>query len=341
MSDSSGISDFINQVGGLLALTCVAGIIWLIMFGLIMQRANERRRREKEGLPPLPAFHVVWWQRIKQALGSQPPTPRTEPDYSPRLTTANAPKVTPKRTLPAGLSAPDLSLLTSDFSAPTPVQNNQFTPEPFEAFQSDEPVAPLESTAEPVESTPLDSPTEEPLDSVELLRVWRDLSTGSLVLEIGGQRFTSLGHLRSADLERRFVSVVRELDGLVRPAGAPPSPAPRPTIAPATDKDELPPPSMRPGAMFRQMTRAAMGQNPTAPEVSAPQTIADQIEDLLQARLVDLHSFQGRTIHVRPSVEGGVRIEIDGKFYDGIGDVDDPDVRELLGEVVREWESKQ
>jgi hypothetical protein len=93
--------------------------------------------------------------------------------------------------------------------------------------------------------------------------------------------------------------------------------------------------------MFRQMTRVAMGQNPTTPEASAPLTIADQIEDLLQARLADLPSFQGRTIHVRPSIEGGVRIEIDDKFYDGIGDVDDPAVRELLGDVVREWESQQ
>lgn len=342
MSDSSGISDFISQVGGLLGLTCVAGIIWLIMLGLIMQRANERRRREKEGLPPLPGFHVVVWQRIKQALGSEPPAPRPEPDYSSRLAKASTPKKgTPtKATLPPGLSAPDLSLLTSDLSVPEPVRQRPqpVAPEPVQVFPVEEPIPAPEP--DPVNYAPPEAlvPAEEPRDSVELLRVWRDLSTGSLVVEIGGQRFTSLDHLRSVDLERRFVNVVHELDGLARPTSAA---TPRVTISPAADKDETAPPSMRPGAMFRQMTRAAMGQNPATPDMNTPLTIADQIEELLQARLVDLPSFRGRTIHVRPSLEGGVRIEIDGQFYDGIGAVEDPDVRALLGEVVREWESKQ
>jgi hypothetical protein len=340
MSDSSGISDFINQVGGLLALTCVAGIIWLIMFGLIMQRANERRRRQKEGLPPLPGFHVIWWNRIKQMLSGQSPAPLTEPDLSSRLTrTASAPKPRPKTTIPAGLSAPDLSLLTSDLSAPPPAPKwEPAEPEPYKAVE--EPAASFDYAADPI---PQDlPPAAEPPDSIELLRVWRDLSTGSLVVEIGGQQFNSLEHLRNADLERRFVNVVRELDGLSQPKGSKPTQAPRATISPATGKDEAPPPpSLGPVSMFRQMGRAAIGQTPTTPEVSAPQTIADQIEDLLQARLAKLPSFQGRTIHVRPSVDGGVRIEIDERFYDGIGDVDDPDVRALLGDVVREWESKQ
>ncbi len=98
---------------------------------------------------------------------------------------------------------------------------------------------------------------------------------------------------------------------------------------------------MKPGTMFRQMGRAAMGQSPQAADEKPSLTIADQIEALLQARLVNLPSYSRRTIHVRPSVSGGVKIEVDGQYYDGVGDVTDPDVRELLMDVVREWESQQ
>jgi hypothetical protein len=178
--------------------------------------------------------------------------------------------------------------------------------------------------------------------------VWRDLTDGTLVVEIGRRRFRSLNELRGADLERRFRNVVRDLDALSTPprrAPAAPSPAreetPPAKARPKPPSEEVPPTSMGPGAMLRQMRRVAMGQTPEPVEQKPELSIADQIEDLLQARLAEMPSFSGREIHVRPSLTGGVRIEVDGRAYEGVGDVDDGDVRDLLADVVREWEESQ
>ena len=66
----------------------------------------------------------------------------------------------------------------------------------------------------------------------------------------------------------------------------------------------------------------------------------EQIEEILQARL-PYSPFAGRAIHIHTSVDGGVAIEVDGKYYDGVGSVPQADVQEFLRSVVQEWESRQ
>ena len=44
---------------------------------------------------------------------------------------------------------------------------------------------------------------------------------------------------------------------------------------------------------------------------------------------------------MQPSLGGLVIIKVDGKFYEGVGEVADDDVRALLQDVVREWEESQ
>ena len=90
--------------------------------------------------------------------------------------------------------------------------------------------------------------------------------------------------------------------------------------------------------------RVALGRRPAETVEEAPpptRSIPEQIEELLQARLESLPDFQGRAIHVIPSVTGGVRIEVDGVFYEGVSEVEDDTVRALLQDVVREWEENQ
>jgi hypothetical protein len=192
----------------------------------------------------------------------------------------------------------------------------------------------------------------QPRDSVEVLRVWRDLSDGMLIVEIDGKQFRSLNDLRSAELERRFLNVVRDLNALSTPgyrADLPPSaidPAPQnaPAAPPPAAKEagaDAMSPSLSPGSMFRQMRRVAMGQKPEPVEIKPTLSIAEQIEELLQARLAELPAHLDRAIHVRPSLHGGVQIEVDGRYYEGIGEVEDDEVRNLLIDIVREWEQSQ
>lgn len=352
-AESSGTTDFLQQISGLLLFTCAVGAIWIFLMAVVFQRANERRRRKALGLAPLPAIHISAYQWLSRTFGSPQPRPAAPPPFE-------APDLD---ALTADLPQPDLAAIVGHVEpparAPEPDPDPALEPDP-EAEPEQEPEiepdpggwrdeAPEADDRYPAAEPPREAqvplpPDQPPADSVELLRVWRDVADGGLILEIAGQRFRTLDELRSAEFERRFVSVLRELNDL---------PSSRSLRAAAgggeeskarqkdKEKDKGGPdtlPSMSPGAMLRQMRRVAMGQVPDPVEQPPDLSIADQIEVLLQARLADHAEFAGRSIHVKPSFQGGVRIEVDGHYYDGVGEIDDEAVRSLLADVVRQWE---
>jgi hypothetical protein len=422
VSDSSGVADFIQQISGLLILTCAAGVLWVILMAIVLQRGAERRRRVLLGMEPLAPLHVAVYRGVKKWLDPQP-APRSFAEPA-------APAAAPKPRRRETLAAPDLAMLTGDLpqpdlaamlgdaplaeAPPARVSPRADRPavvppreEPVIEAVVDEPPMEIETSGDAAallrvwrdlsdgtlilgiggrqfrslvdvrranqerrflnvlrdlnalpEATPPDAPAapphpadaqSAPPDAVELLRVWRDLADGTLIVEIGGQPFRALDALRRAGLDRRFLNVLRDLNALPPSAGAAPeSPAATTPADPKpADKPILPGPdsaeavSLSPGAMFRQMRRVAMGQTPAPVERKPEQTIAEQIEEILQARLADLPDYQSRSIHVRPALSGGVRIEVDGHYYDGVGDVEDAAVRDLLIEVVRAWEQSQ
>ena len=314
LTESSGTTDFLGQVGGLLILTCVAGAIWVALMALVFMRASERRRRAAQGLEPLPSLPVTIYQRLTGSKSSRP---------------------VPASQSAAAMPLPDLGMLTGELPgesarlaratnpaplpppAPVPLPEDDAADEPpFMASQDEQP--------------PADEP---PDDVIELLRVYRDLAGGGLIVVIGDRTFRSLDELRSADLTRRFETVMRDLDALAHPQ--PPAPARASQDRDEAD-DEIVPPRDR--SMLRQMTRVAMGQPVETPHEQPALSIADQIEELLQEFLRETPQFAGRTIHIRPALSGGVQIEVDGKFYEGVGDVEDEEVRAALVAVVRRWE---
>ncbi len=325
MPESSGLPEFLKQVSGLLAFTCAAGLVWVVLMGMIMQRGAERRRRAARGEPPLPGMGATlsaWFQRVTAGQ------PSAQPDARPA-------------TLPPDVPLPDLSMLTGDLTEPEPLVTENPPPHAGEPESS----APVEvedavEEAEPAAAPdPIPMPDVEevtlPSDAVEVLRVWRDITSGELVVEIAGQRARSLAELRSIELEQRFHGVLRDLETLASP---PLSGAPRPLVQPAVEDEPLPP---RSPSLLRQMSRVAIGRTPPAAEDPVPERgIAEQIEDLLQARLDALPDYRERSIHVKPAL-AGVRIEVDGRAFEGIGEVDDPAIHALLLDVVREWENQQ
>jgi hypothetical protein len=308
LSDSSGTGDFLRQVSGLIALTCAAGVLWLGLMALVLQRAAERKRRAAQGLEPLPSLPVAIYRRLVGAGGSPGvvATPAAPP---------------PKAAVPL----PDLAMLTGDLGA-QPAAPPAF-PEPAEPPARPPSVEPAAESVTQPDPAPL--PAQ---DAVELLRVYRDLADGGLILVIGGQRFRSLTELRDADLERRFQLILRDLEMLAQmetPSASPVGAAPEPPVEDVSA--QLP-------SFLRQMRRVAIGQTPEPVEPVQERSIAEEIEDLLQERLRGLPEFAGREIHVRPALHGGVSIEVDGVFYEGVGEVADEAVRALLTEVVRAWE---
>jgi hypothetical protein len=190
-----------------------------------------------------------------------------------------------------------------------------------------------------------------PSDAVEVLRVWRDIADGSLIIDFGAQRCRHPAELVDPDLRRRFIAVARELNSMadnmgapgIRHAAPPPAAAPPPVASPPPEPPDIEAPQEEKPGMLRQVGRVMMGKSPTPgplPSEIEPPSIVEQIEEILQAKLQN-SEFSQRSIHVRPSITGGVTVQVDDVSYEGIDAVREDDVREFLQTVIREWEARQ
>ncbi|MDZ4766818.1 MAG: hypothetical protein SGI73_19950 [Chloroflexota bacterium] len=159
---------------------------------------------------------------------------------------------------------------------------------------------------------------------------------------------------------------------MITPTSAPPIAAQTPAYAddlPEIDLDfpepelfDLPPPAPLPLPIARapatEMLPAVPGDLPkfrmpdkpeppkrgrrTAPDrTPIPEiNIAAAIETYLQHKMVN-SPFARRSIHIRAAPHGGVVIEVDGSFYDAVGDVTDDATRTFIASAIEEWQSRQ
>jgi hypothetical protein len=199
---------------------------------------------------------------------------------------------------------------------------------------------PSSSKTEPATPT---APAARPLsdgESIEVMRLLRDLASGGLIVEIGGQRYYHLSQIADPQLRRRFLGNAQALSQFTQGAEVDfPSPAPAPPPAPSPDVPAPPPittgpPGPRPGVLRRGAAEPEEAEE-------GPKTIADQIEELLQYRLTLTPTLSNRSIHIRPAVDGGVRIEVNGTQYGGVDDVEDTEIQEFIRSTIREWEARQ
>jgi len=214
----------------------------------------------------------------------------------------------------------------------------------------------------------------ETVEAVEVLTILRDVAEGGLIIRIGDKAYRNPPGLADAEFKRRFHSTLRDLNGAQQPIAAkapalPPAPvapvvtsteeiAPVDVAAPLEqpnfDVPPVTPPSPRATASFPPApgdlpkfkmpdgppVKPKRGQRPVAepiPEIN----IAASIEAFLQHKLSLTPQYAMRSIHVRPALHGAVAIEVDGKFYDSVGEVDDTAVRSFLSSTIEEWQARQ
>lgn len=380
--DSSSVGDFINQVPvGLLLAPIFFGAIYVVVMVIIFQRAAERRRRNRAlraagGAAPMQAAVTLNTKPKRQPIGAflsgqLPDKPMNPAQWS----------------IPAGLRdlpEPDLEALSGVplMIEPETIESASIAPSmDWLAMMTPASVLPstklsVQPSSQPsiqertVMTTQTILPDAEPNsnrkgfdsgDAVEVMRIWRDLTDGSLIIQMGDQRYRTANDIANPELLRRFTGIVRELWAMVNNSLSGRSA----DMLPAVDNAGIPLPSGSAGSLkarigmlaqqnepddslkqqrsglLRQVTRTAMGQSATPAAEPRRDGIADAVEQFLQFRLSHTPEFQTRSIHVRPSIDGGVRIEVDGHFYNGVNDVIDPDVRDLLLTVLREWEARQ
>lgn len=248
-------------------------------------------------------------------------------------------------------------------------------------------------------------------NTVEVMRVLRDISDGSIVIQINGQQYYSLKEMTDPKVGKRFLGnaqAVAEFARLKQLAGSnsllpptsiePAPPAPKRSTLPEmppiesvsmadTDVDPLAnanwledtapmedkrSSTLRDSLLGASPSAPTMMSSPTKPmptppkptepepikafeppskspasevleedEDAEPVSIVDQIEETLQQRLREHPNFRYRTMHIRQAPDGGVRVEVDGTFFDGVGDVADEEAKAFIQSVIREWEARQ
>lgn len=191
------------------------------------------------------------------------------------------------------------------------------------------------------------------IEAVEVLTILRDVTDGGLIVQIGDKAYRNPPADADAEFKRRYNLTVREL-AAVDAAPPPAPPAPPPVEAPATPSPAVETPAVEllgeddavPGALPKftlpelDLTQVKKRRKPASepiPEIN----IAGAIESYLQHKLARTPEYAGRSIHVRSALGGGVTIEVDGKFYEAVSDVDDPAVRQFLSATIEEWQSRQ
>ncbi len=358
-----GIDDFLRQIpGGLILMTCGSGILLVVMWGFIFWRRGQRRAARPEAASALSVM----------------PAGSTEESSPP----ADAAK-------PSGNTLRKIGASIRNFFF--------YTEEEKQAKAAAQPTAPARPTAAPAAGA-LPTPDNSLTEAVEVLRVWRDVADGSLLIQIGSERYRTLEEIRAAGQSRRFIATLREMALIAKDAGpedgrseaaprpirqtapATPTPAPAaqtpPPIPPAAAPVEPPPtpiaaeppaPSTPPtdtarpaedarpypsrkssvedmepiGSFFDNVRRAVRDRGKEKAAGPATVSIPDQIEAYLQYRLALTPPFLGRSIHVREAPGGGVRIEVDGRFYEAVSDIEDTTVRDFVRTAIQEWEDRQ
>ena len=205
-----------------------------------------------------------------------------------------------------------------------------------------------------------------PSDAHEVLRVLRDNLSGRLIVEIGGKRYAKIGDIQDATIGQGFLTTLRDLSRFAggfstassAPAGSPapqalqpqaeaapraaPQPQPKPrvepplsaSVQPSASAEPLRKPSMNP---FKQM-QVLREMEKNAP--AAPKSITEQIDAVLQAKIAGT-PLARRGMRVRAGAGGSAAFDLDGKSYDAVDNIPDPDARDLIRAAIKEWEKSQ
>lgn len=201
---------------------------------------------------------------------------------------------------------------------------------------------------------------------LEMMRILRVPPLGKLVVEVSGQRFEKLSEINHSKVEQRLLAAIGELitfaggyQALVDAGVAPPMLTPKPAV-PAPEAPQTPDPELA-ARQARFLAELELQRDTLRSEVPAPsltslpavpsppispsvkpltdQSLADQIDAILQKHLAAEPELSNRTIRLRENPSGGLRIEIDGQFYDRPRAIPELTIQQLIKKALKEWEA--
>lgn len=194
-------------------------------------------------------------------------------------------------------------------------------------------------TADPQESAapaPAASPVGPAVDEAEILRILRNPLDGRLTVRILGGPPVPPASLppEQADVVRRILAELSPGAGSAPPEEttpqAPPAAEPLAPVIPFAEslprrvelEDVLP---------FRRKNIPKLDKAPPPPK-----SITSQIDEIVQRRLAESPAA-GQAVRLSEDLHGGLRIIVGQQTFDGIDQVDDPQIRALIMASVQEW----
>jgi hypothetical protein len=180
----------------------------------------------------------------------------------------------------------------------------------------------------------------------EILRIVRDTPTGKLSVLVAGKPCANLNDIQDPVARQDFLTALRQLQAFASDTLAQaPSPAPEAGAAADLAKGpaptqvvyratELPPPEIPSMQPFQQLRRRPKSSQ------FVIKSITEQIEDQLQDKIRGT-PLARRGVHVHADSQGNAVFLLDGKIYENVNEVPDPEAQQAIRAAISEWESKK
>lgn len=340
------------------------GITALIVFsivGLVVvsgQRRQQQRKERKQQFNP----NIIVSDNPDRASRRREIRQQLDSGYIENSLSAEVPDG-----LPDGEEMPSVEdLLGLDSASPAPpVPSHINVTEPTPTAQNYHPVTePALPTFHQTASSavPIQLHTGHQGRATELFSIMRDERDGRLIVLIGETAHRTLAD--SPDAKKLFSRTMKELAGVImKPDDNPPQartepatpnqPIPQPpaaTPAPATTTPSIQSQNNTSGPLPGDLPDYSLGKSqeveldrlgrPKELDSTPIVNVADAIEQYLQYKIERTPQFQRRGIHIKPALSGGVIIEADGKRYEFVDEVADPEARAFIQTAIDEWQER-
>ena len=239
----------------------------------------------------------------------------------------------------------------------------------------------LEPSEEPLEPSPTAGDTNErrflPMGYREIMRVLRDEDTGTIIVEIEGNKYRRLTEIRDGKIGNQVLEAIADLikftGGVVRGQWAAASATPLVPTRERPPQPQVGEPSSSPQAMaveppgsdereafLRRLREEDLEVSEPQPQEAQPSimgyftrrrkpqvaaeptevggTFIDQIEAILQRMISTAPTPLDKEVHVRTGPDGSLQIQVGGRHFSSPDKVPDPTIRNLIKAAVKEWE---
>lgn len=198
---------------------------------------------------------------------------------------------------------------------------------------------------------------------IEIMRVLRVPPLGKLVVEVNGQRYKNLSEIKEENVGHLLLAAIGELmtfaggyqklaDAGVAPPLNTPEPAPQAEASLTqqqanflasleAERDALksaPPSGPRFPVLSGIQPKVEPARPPSVSEAKSP-NLVEQIDALLQRYVAAEPELAGRSIHLVQDPNGGLQIEVDGKYYRRPREIEERNIQLVIKRALKDWES--